>query len=323
MFKKNQKNRAFIAAIAMLLLSAIVITTASFAWFTLGRSAMASNLDLKVTKQGEGIQISANASSFTDEITFNELNGTDSSAFTAPSETFNYFPAEISPTSTSLALNGALPTFFTGGIDKATKTMESFASTSADGVEIYGKGEVEVPDGAKRAGFYAFDVFIEYNASSPDAEAQVKVGNTTIEVKNDESDGTQAIAEAADAMRIGFVNCGLVTKGQTPAAATSGSEAVIFATNDAARDTAPITSTGVSGELSDDAYTVPTSAKGSLTIADGYACSMDTGALDQTLTLKAGVNRIRVYVWMEGQDAACTDKLQSQFISANLVFSLV
>lgn len=319
MFKKNQKNRAFFAAIAMLVLSAIVITTASFAWFTLGRSAMASNLDLKVTKQGEGIQISANATSFTEEITFNELKGEDNSAYAA-AEGFNYFPAFISPTSTSMALNGALPAFFTGGIDNATRTMESFASTSSDGVDIYGKEDVEVPSGAKEAGFYAFDVFVKYTGG---AETQIKVGNTTIEVKNDESDGTQALEETAKAMRIGFVNCGTVTEGATPTAATSGSEAVVFATNEEARDTNPITSTGVSGEIADGSYKVPTSASGTLSIADAYDCPTATVGNDQTLTIKSGVNQIRVYVWMEGQDANCTDKLMSQFISANLVFSLI
>lgn len=320
MFKKDQKKRTFMAAIAMLLLSAIVITTASFAWFTLGRSAMASNLNLKVTKQGEGIQISANATSFTDEITFNELNGTDQSEFTAPSEDFNYFPAVISPTSTSMALGNALPAFFTGGIDKAARTMESFASTSANGVDIYGKGDAEVPSGSKQAGFFAFDVFVKYTGAET---AQVKVGNTTIAVQNDESDGTQAIAEAANAMRIGFVNCGTVTEGATPAAATSGSEAVIFATNEDAINTNPITSVGVSGTLADDAYTVPTSAAGTLSIANGYDCPTATAGNDQTLTIQSGVNRIRVYIWMEGQDELCTDKLQSQFIATNLVFTMV
>ena len=320
MFKKDQKKRTFMAAIAMLLLSAIVITTASFAWFTLGRSAMASNLNLKVTKQGEGIQISANATAFTDEITFNELNGEDEqSAYVAPSG-FNYFPAVISPTSTSMALNGNLPAFFTGGIDKAAKTMESFASTSANGVDIYGKGDVEVPSGSKQAGFFAFDVFIKYTGAE---SAQIKVGNTTIDVQNDESDGTQAIAEAANAMRVGFVNCGTVTEGATPAAATSGSEAVIFATNEDAINTNPITSVGVSGTLADDAYTVPTSAAGTLSIANGYDCPTATAGNDQTLTIQSGVNRIRVYIWMEGQDELCTDKLQSQFIATNLVFTMV
>ncbi len=321
MFKNSQKSRAFLAAIAMLALSAIVITTASFAWFTLGRNAMASNLDLKITKQGEGIQISANTNVFTDTLTFEDLNGTATTGFQAPSEDYNFFPAEVSPSSSRFGLN-KLPAFFSGGIDRATKTIESFASTSADGVTIYGKSGAEVPSGSKRAGFYAFDVFINYTATEG-KDAQVKVSQSAITVKDDASDGTQAIQEAVNAMRVGFVNCGLVTPSANPVQATSGSQAIIFAGNEDARNTSPIASTGVSAVLGDDDYNVSSSQAGTLTIASGYDCAVDAGASDQTLTLQSGVNRIRVYVWMEGQDAACTDKLQSQLVSANLVFSLV
>ena len=319
MFKKNQKNRAFFAAIAMLLLSAIVITTASFAWFSLGRSAMASNLDLKVTKQGEGIQISANASSFTDELTIEDLNGTSTTGFQAPTTDYNLFPEMISPASSSFVLN-ALPAFFAGGVDRATDTLESLAATSADGVTVYGKTGAETPAGSKEAGFYVFDVFIDYTGGET---AQLKIGNSDIIVKDDASDGTTAIAEAANAMRIGFVNCGTVTKGANPAQATSGSEAVIFATNEDARNTQPIASTGMSAEIAEDAFTVPKSSAGDITIADNYNCAVDTGAEDQVINITNGVNRIRVYIWMEGQDANCTDSLQSQLVSANLVFTLV
>lgn len=319
MFKKSQKNRAFFAAIAMLLLSAIVITTASFAWFSLGRNAMASNLDLKVTKQGEGIQISANATTFTDELTIEDLNGTSTTGFQAPSTDYNLFPDMISPASSSFALN-ALPAFFAGGVDRATDTLESLAATSADGVNVNGKSGFATPQGEKEAGFYVFDVFIDYVGGET---AQLKVGQSDIIVKDDASDGTTAIAEAANAMRIGFVNCGTVTKGATPAQATSGSEAVIFATNAEARNTQPIASAGVSGTLADGAYTVPQSAEGSLTVASGYDCPLETGAEDQVINISSGVNRIRVYIWMEGQDANCTDSLQSQLVSANLVFSLI
>ena len=319
MFKKNQKNRAFFAAISMLVLSAIVITTASFAWFSLGRSAMASDLDLKVTKQGEGIQISANATTFTDELTFEDLNGTSTSGFQAVSEDYNFFPAMIEPASSSFKLNN-LPAFFTGGVDNGTNTLESFATTSGDGVDVYGKSNVATPAGSKQAGYYVFDVFVDYTGGET---AQLKVGQSNITVKDDESDGTTAIENAANAMRIGFVNGGTVTKGSTPAQATSGSEAVIFATNEDARNTTPIASTGVSGTLAEGSYTVPTSAAGNIAIADSYDCPVETGAEDQVINIVEGVNRVRVYIWMEGQDANCTDELQSQLISANLVFTLV
>ncbi len=332
MFKKNQKNRAFLSAVAMIALSAIVITTASFAWFTLGRNAMASNLDLMIQKQGEGIEISANTNSFTDVLTFEDLNGTATTGFQASSEDYNYFPAEIRPASTSFALN-TLPAFYAGGIGAGIgddgsigKFMNSAAATSANGVDLYGKDGVTVPSGADRAGFYAFDVFIKYTSSTGTGTAQVKVGESSLVVKtkdaDDDAEATDGTDAATNAMRIGFVNCGTVTAGST-AQASSGSAAVIYANNEAARDTKPVTSAGKSAALADGAVTVAPAEAGSLTIASAYDCPVETGATDQTLTLESGINRVRVYIWMEGQDANCKNELQSQLVSANLVFSLV
>ena len=68
---------------------------------------------------------------------------------------------------------------------------------------------------------------------------------------------------------------------------------------------------------------MPQSAAGDITVASAYDCAVDTGAEDAVINITEGVNRIRIYVWMEGQDANCTDELQSQLISANLVFTLV
>ena len=181
MFKKNQKNRAFFAAISMLLLSAIVLTTASFAWFSLGRSATANSLDLKVTKQGEGIQISANASVFTDELTIEDLNGTSTTGFQAVSTDYNFFPEMIEPASSSFALN-TLPAFFTGGVDKGANTFESLATTSGNGVDIYGKSGFATPAGGKMAGYYVFDVFVDYTGGET---AQLKIGKSNITVKDD------------------------------------------------------------------------------------------------------------------------------------------
>ncbi|MCQ2483969.1 MAG: hypothetical protein MJ168_01400 [Clostridia bacterium] len=314
MEKKNQKKRAIYAAIAMLLVSAIVMTTASFAWFSLGRSAQVDNLDLKVTKEGEGIAISANASKFTDTITFEELQGTASSDFKAVSTEYNYFPERISPSSSEFTTN-SLPAFFTGGIDKVAKKMYATASTSADGKTIYGKGNDEVPSGATAASFYAFDIFIKLEGKD---SAKIKMSNSAINVTADpdesREEGNAAFYEAtAKAMRMGFVNCGVTTsENQTP----SGTEATIFGIAESdARNTKPVKAAGE--------YDVAEGASTVTSLSTSYACQVDQGSEDVTLTLSRGVNQLRVYIWMEGQDANCTNDLMSEYISANIVFTLV
>ena len=59
--KKTIKKRAFVSAIAMLIVSAIVLTSSTFAWFSMSKQATVDSMDLTVSSP-EGIQISANAS---------------------------------------------------------------------------------------------------------------------------------------------------------------------------------------------------------------------------------------------------------------------
>ena len=181
--KKNQRNRAFLAAIAMLLVSAIVITTASFAWFSLGKSAQVENLDLKVTREGEGIAISANDSYFGSILTFDHFKGNavddpetktvDESKWNATSDDYNYFPERISPASSEFRVNGSLPTFFMGGVDAVSNTMTAYAATTEDGNTFYigedanyRNGNKTIPEGCAAAGFYAFDIFINHCLAS-------------------------------------------------------------------------------------------------------------------------------------------------------------
>lgn len=319
--QKDQKKRAIYAAIAMLLVSAIVMTTASFAWFSLGKSAEVNQLDLKVTKEGEGIAISANASKFTSILTYEDLKGTSTTDFKATSTDYNYFPERIKPSSSDFVLN-SMPAFFAGGVDIVAKEMNSKAVTSADGKTIYtdaetayrGSTDSTVPAGANdAAAFYAFDIFINLEGKET---AQIKMSKSTIEVTADpdetREEGDAAFYEAtAKAMRMGFVNCGTTTTENT---APSGTEAVIFGIDSAARDTKPVNKAGT---FASDGVVATADT------ASAYACSVDTGSEDVTLTLSKGINQIRVYIWMEGQDANCTNDLMSEYITADINFSLV
>ena len=321
MNKKNQKNQALLAAIAMLLISAIVITTASFAWFTLGRSAQVEELDLKVTKQGEGIAISANASKFTDTITYANLKGTatDDSAtvnkneadYNASSEYYNYFCERITPASSEFKAD-VLPAFFQGGIDRVSDTMVATASTSADGKTIFGKKDadgkdVEIPAGCTEAGFYQFDVFIQ---NGGDTAVNVKMTGSKI-IVNAEGDTAEDkgnadfYEETVKAMRIGFV------KDDEPVA--------IFAdaSSDTAEATKPINGAG-EYDVAEDAYTVSTATEYGVPVVNS-----DSTGTDGIMTLEPGVTKVTVYIWMEGQDTNCTDDLASQYIKTNIVFSIV
>lgn len=306
MKSKNHKNRAFLAAIAMLLVSAIVITTASFAWFTLGKNVVVSELDLKVTAK-EGIVISANTSEFTDVLTREDLDGTSTNAWKAYDGNTNAFPSVISPASSSFG-TGTYTSFFAGGIGlnaEGNRTMTATAVTDDN-----------IP-------YYVFDVFIKYEGEQENIT--VNVGGSQIAVKEetraDEIKPDAVDANVEQAMRIGFVNLGTVT---TPASGTAANTLIYNPKDADVASTNPVTGAGESAALADGEATVSSGKAGSLGIASAYAANATTDqAANAQMTLAKGINKIRVYIWMEGQDAMCTEAVQSQLVGASLLFEMV
>jgi hypothetical protein len=57
--KKSMKKRSLLSAVAMLVVSAIVLTSATYAWFSMSNSARVENLDVRVAAQS-GLELSLN-----------------------------------------------------------------------------------------------------------------------------------------------------------------------------------------------------------------------------------------------------------------------
>ena len=311
--KKDQRKRAFLAAIAMLLVSAIVLTTASFAWFKLGKTVAVETMQLKVTA-GDGIVISANTSAWTQKLTVAEIKGEATDDYTAYSGNKNNIPEYISPASSSFAASGSnLPAFFMGSIGLNADAKNVMSSTAA-AAEV---NAANLAEGAVQPGYYAFDVFIKYVGDKDTIE--VNVGDSKVAVAKNADDTTvEENAAVEDSMRIGFVNLGTVSSATD---AGSAAKTIVFAKN--APSTQPITSEGESAELADDVYTVASASAGTLTVAGAYSDTATDQAANAQMTLQNGINKIRVYIWMEGQDANCTNELMSQWVDATISFKMV
>ena len=66
------KKRSLIAAIAMLVVSAIVLTSATFAWFSMGDTVTVTAFDASVT-DATGLTISANGTSFRSSVSLSDV----------------------------------------------------------------------------------------------------------------------------------------------------------------------------------------------------------------------------------------------------------
>lgn len=309
---KTKKNKPFFVAIVMLVVSAIVITTASFAWFTLGRNGGVKAMDVKISSK-EGIQISGNTTAFTTFIEKEELDGTNTTSdFRAYTGNTNKFPEVIAPSSSNFNFSvGNLPSFFTGGIEEladGSHQVETVAVTTADGKDY--------ATGYSNSTFNVFDVFVKYEGDAETFDVSMK--DSKIEVKED-TDGTAKNADVEKAMRLGFVNLGTVTSDANAGSTYAKADARIFApgrVDGTAGSVSPIGSAGVATSISGSVIT-------SGSVLSNYPSGMvaSSGA-DATMTLAKGINRVRVYVWMEGQDALCTDALESQLTSVTINFEM-
>lgn len=304
--KKTFKKRAFISAIAMLIVSAIVLTSATYAWFSMAKKVEVESMELNVTSP-EGIQISANTSAFTTKLTVDNIKGTDETAggkrFNAYTGNINNVPTTVKPSSSILWSENKLPDWFDGAInDQGT-------------MDIYSVDET-------RGGFVAFDLFIKVKSATT-----VKFGSSSVSC-----DGN---AELPTAMRIALINCGTVQENaeasviQNVLPTNTNSRKVVYEV-DASNHTVAAQALGASGIMT----TNPISSAGT-----GISCRTDypnivssnsynlfatlaTTASAAKINVEAGITRMRVYMWMEGNDVDCANDVAGSTINFNLVLEI-
>lgn len=310
--KKTFKKRAFISAIAMLVVSAIVLTSATYAWFSMAKRVEVNEMELNVTSP-EGIQISANTSAFTTKLTVDNIKGTDDTAagkrFNAYTGHKNNIPVTVKPSSSVFNTSGALPQWFDGSINDLS-TMDIYAVNDEVG-----------------SGLVAFDLFVKLKTST-----SVKFGNSTIECAGN--------PELKTAMRIAILNCGKVEEKADSVAiadalkknlSNDNNKKVIYEIDGYEHSANAKAAGAVSGTY--------VTTRGIVSAGLGINCnptyrnivSFNTGdilakiattATDAKIDLADGVTHLRVYMWMEGNDIDCANDVAGSTINCNLVLEI-
>lgn len=304
--KKTFKKRALISAIAMLIVSAIVLTSATYAWFSMAKRVEVESMELNVTSP-EGIQISANTSAFTTKLTVDNIKGTDETAggkrFNAYTGNINNVPTTVKPSSSIFETKNVLPKWFDGAINDQG-TMDSYSVDET------------------RGGFVAFDLFIKVKSATT-----VKFGSSSVSC-----DGN---AELPTAMRIALINCGTVQENaeasviQNVLPTNSNSRKVVYevdASNhtvaaqalgaNGIMETRPIASAGLGIECRTD-YPNTVALK-----TYNLFATLATTASAAKIDVAAGITRMRVYMWMEGNDVDCANDVAGSTINFNLVLEI-
>ena len=290
------KKRRILLALIMLIICGISLTTATYAWFTANTRVSVDEIDVKATASG-GIQISADANSWSNVVTLDQLDEVDTNYLTVTGN-------NLTPVTTT-GVNGG-----TGKFDFYLGTLDDTGS------------KVTLEKVSDDKGYYvAFDLYF-YGAK----DQLVEFGpNTTVYAKNP-AGGDVKDAGLKQSMRVGFLVIGHTTS-NTPAdaiALTGGTEQTIWEPNcdkrtdyaklqlGAADDTTlaymggKAAGTELSMNSEDNFATITASGHNLITSAVGSYPTTYNAVGDKPNTalfsFKAGITKVRTYVWLEGQD---------------------
>lgn len=330
------------SSIILLLLIAILLFSSTYAWFTANQTVTVNTLNVHIEAQN-GLQISTDATTWKSIIENTDIT----TAYTGHT---NKIPANIEPVSTI------------GEIDSTTGYMKMYyGSANADEADsgAYKLTATQTTDAEGK--YIVFDMFLRVDKDTrlkmTQASSVVMKQNSTDKGIKQASrvafcvEGTEAAGTSLDTIRglKGAQSFLKLTDGNY--ATNPDSTVYIWEPNpnlhtDAAvahaRDNYGITTTaegtaapveyyGITQPISTGIKLIDTNNGNDTTnfakVTPNYKESVatDTGKMPETeiFSLSAGITKVRVYMWIEGQDVDCENTASGTDISYNLQFQVI
>ena len=321
--KKQRKYRLFILLL-LLFATGIMLATSTYAWFTSNKNVSVETLNVNIAAQN-GIQISVDGTSWKAIVQKTDL----ANAINTYAAAKNQLPSVLEPVSTgAVASGGVLPMYY--------GTIESNAS----GNYIL-TTKLETDTNGSNGKYIAYDLFFKVNA-----DTRIAITSASGVKSSDEND-----TGIKNASRIAFVKLGYVADGtalSTIKGLNSGTDVYVWEPNYDSH-----TSTGIANAR--DVYGLPvadgdstlvpysgviaaisagdnvllgnaTEAKDSTkfkTVTPTYKTKTGNDANFEIFSLTAGITKVRIYMWVEGQDVDCENNASSGNIDYDLYITTV
>lgn len=321
--KNNTKRRRKLLLLSILFTSILLITT-TYAWFTANRVVSIDALNVHVQADG-GLEVSTDAINWKQVITNDDIK--DASKTYPGSE--NQVPYQLFPTSTGGNVSNGKLEMFKG---EATNTSgTNYVLVANRSIETNSFGEES--DGS----FIVFDIFFK---TSNQKDLYLS-SNSKITYLGDQSVGIE------NATRVAFLNEG--TSGDNSNIAqnlNNASNAIIWEPNYDVHTTYGVQNalnvyglhTSTSGAAALPYYGVinDIAARDNVSITEANSnrypnffksvnpnikTVMNNTNNEQILTLNSGITKLRIYMWIEGQDVDCEDNASYGDISFSLEFT--
>ncbi len=324
---RKTKRHSARATLLLLLLFSVILLSSSYAWFTANQTVTISQLEVNVAAQG-GLQISADGSKWSALVNKSDLV----TAASTYSDLINQFPSAFEAVSTAGNVTDGKMDMFAGTVlaDENTGIYELTAEKQTEVTGTTGK-------------FIAFDIFFKVEKAT-NIELTSKSG-----VKLKSGSTSQGIQNAA---RVAFLVQGTKPDGtalstiQKQNGATTESGRYIWEPNydvhtaaatQAALGTYGLTISetgeerisydGVKATITDGIALADAKATGANTayfattpIAYSTTAAFGTNVTDAQaiFQLPAGITKVRVYMWIEGQDVDCENNASGADITFDM-----
>lgn len=322
----TKKRRKILLSLLVIVFVGIVLTASTYTWFTANTTVTVEQMDVNVAASN-GLQVSVDAINWKTLITAADIKG----AGTTYGSAVNQIPTQPSE-----------PVSTIGEVDPTTGFMKMFKGvieSNASGNYILTANQETETHGNENGKFIAFDLFFQVNMDTPiylTANSSVKALNTSSGIEN--------------AGRVAFIEQG------NAAAGTSAStiQALKAADNTSLKLWEPNydVHTAAAVKNASDNYGINTSQTGGTLLAyhgvkkditsaaniplnstaeeffapvtptnTSPAAGIPADAYSSLMTLKAGITKVRIYMWVEGQDVDCENNASGGSLSFNLQFS--
>ncbi len=336
--KNKKKKRKILLSLIMILFVGVILTASTYTWFTANKTVTVDSLDVNVSTS-TGLQISTDAINWKTIVTKDDIINASTTGYGAA---VNQVPAgQTNPVSSA------------GDVDAGTGYMNMYRGLLSDDTGL-GNLKLTAVQSKEANGtegdFIVFDLFFNTN------EAQDIYLTSGSNVIGGNSDGGGTDTSIQNAARVAFVPQGTNPEASNSSAsqalkATDNTDLVIWEPNADAHTAngvnnaqsnygksglqvgtgnAPVEYYGLKAAIGTEKAQDVDSTDGTYftkvdNATQGLVTSnkdgIPTTAYQQVLHLEKGVTKVRIYMWVEGQDVDCEDYASGGDLTYNLQFS--
>ena len=327
--KKAKKQRKLLLALLMLLLTFVTLSTSTYAWFTANKTVTVSSINVNVAA-ANGLQISVDAIEWKAVVTNDDIKriitakGTDTDTYPTAVNQLPSSETSLAPVSTVGTITDGKMEMFLGEIDADAQGTYKLTSTKST--------ETNTTTGGH---FVAFDLFFQVQAETQiylTNAAQVIAGNTDSGIHNAARvafiiEGTKAAGTAAGEIQtLAGGNDAIIWEPNNDVHTAAAVQHALntYGLQTSTAGAAPINYYGLKAAFSDGELLTSTNSDkfGQVTMdITTPAAGIEQTAFKPVFLLPAGVTKVRVYMWIEGQDVDCENNASGGDITFDLQFS--